>query len=206
MKPYFATKRFVSFCLPLYLLFGIEPLAMSSQAEDKQSVKDRIVVEALIRLPSVDVNANGDLKQTVLRYVESLGDDPKQIEIARKLKLTGLSDRLMSKAVDWGMSTQSVQALELVAQQDGLDVLKKRLCDSAPTEATFTLARIASLSNKREFLQMQEEILGDIEVNKFVRTEAVVSLARNNTFHPKLMQLVRDGKVPEEAKTLLGPI
>jgi putative heme-binding domain-containing protein len=205
MKPYFATKHFIQFCLPLYLLFGDALLATSSESADKQAVKDRIVVEALMRLSSVDVNANGELKQTVLRYVESLGDDPKQIEIARKLKLTGLSDRLLSKAVDWGMSTQSVQAVELVAQQDGLDVLKKKLCDATPNEATFTLARIASLSNKREFLQMQEEILSDLNVNKFVRTEAVVSLARNNSFHPKLVQLVRDGKVPEEAKTLLGP-
>jgi putative heme-binding domain-containing protein len=186
-------------------MFCTAQWAKSSDTTDKQKIKDRIVVESLMRLPNVDANENGELKQTALRYVESLGDDPKQIEIVRKLKLKGLSARLLSKAVEWGMSTQSVQAVELVAQQDGLEVLKKKLCDANPTESTFTLARIVALSNKREFLQLQEEILSDRDVNKFIRTEAVVSLSRNNSFHPKLVQLIRDGKIPEDAKTLLGP-
>jgi hypothetical protein len=95
---------------------------------DKPSVKDQIVVEALMRLPDVDVNADAELKQTALRYVASLGDDPKKIEIIRKLKLKGLSDQLLAQAVAWGMSTQAVQAVELVAQQDGLDVAQEASC------------------------------------------------------------------------------
>lgn len=193
------------FGLPLFMLLGVAPGVMSFEPTDKPSVKDRIVVEALMRLPDVDVNADAELKQTALRFVASLGDDPKKIEIIRKLKLKGLSEQLLAQAVAWGMSTQAVQAVELVAQQDGLEALKSKLCDAAPTESTFTLARIASLSNKREFLQLQEEILQNADANKFVRSEAVVSLARNATNHPKLLQLAKDGKIPEEAKTLLGP-
>ncbi|XZE19019.1 c-type cytochrome [Pirellulaceae bacterium SH449] len=171
----------------------------------KQAVRDRIVVEALTRLPSVDVNANDELKQTVLRYIDSLGDDPKQIEIARKLRLSGLTDRLLSKAMEWGMSTSSVQAVELIAQQEGLELIKRKLCDASPTEETFTLARIVSLSNKREFLQLQEELLSGQEASKFVRSEAVVALARNTAYHPKLVELVRAGKIPDDTKMLLGP-
>lgn len=205
MRHTFSAKLFLPLGLPLCILLGDAPWAMSFDSTDKPSVKDRIVVEALMRLPDVDVNADAELKQTALRYIASLGDDPKKIEIVRRLKLKGLSDQLLAQAVEWGMSTQAVQALELVAQQDGLDSLKSKLCDAAPTESTFTLARIASLSNKREFLQLQEEILQNTDANKFVRSEAVVSLARNASYHPKLVQLVKDGKIPEEAKTLLGP-
>lgn len=207
----FSTKRLFLVALSFGLAFhagsgpGRSHLLETDDAASKQSVRDRIVVEALTRLPSVDVNSNEELKQTVLRYIESLGDDPKQIEIARKLRLSGLSDRLLSKAIEWGMTTQSVQAVELIAQQEGLELIKQKLCDSDPTEATFTLARIASLSNKREFLQLQEEILSGYESSKFVRSEAVVALARNTAYHPKLVQLVRDGKIPDDAKTLLGP-
>jgi len=205
MKLFFPSRHLALACLPFCILFHGLSTAKSAEPNDQQAVRDRIVVEALMRLPSVDVNTNEELKLTVLRFMDSLGDDPKQIEIARRLKLAGLSDRFMKKALDWGMSTASVQAVELIAQQDGLDTIKNKLCVQDPTEATFTLARIASLSNKREFLQMQEDILQNTDANKFVRTEAVVSLARNASYHPKLVQLIKDGKIPEEAKTLLGP-
>lgn len=205
MRHTFSAKQLLPFGLPLFMLLSVAPGVMSFEPTDKPSVKDRIVVEALMRLPDVDVNADAELKQTALRFVASLGDDPKKIEIIRKLKLKGLSEQLLAQAVAWGMSTQAVQAVELVAQQDGLDALKSKLCDAAPTESTFTLARIASLSNKREFLQLQEDLLQNTDVNKFVRSEAVVSLARNASYHPKLLQLAKDGIIPEEAKTLLGP-
>lgn len=198
-------KYLFTVALPILFVAGGASYPRTFDNVDKQKVKDRITVEALMRLPNIDVNENAALKETALRYVESLGDDPKQIEIVRKLRLKGLADRMLTQAVAWGMSTQSVQAVELVAQQDGMEVLKSKLCDTSPTESTFTLARIASLSNKREFMQMQEEVLSNPDVNKFVRTEAVVSLARSNAFHPKLIQLLRDGKIPEEAKALLGP-
>ncbi len=47
---------------------------------------------------------------------------------------------------------------------------------------------------------MQEEVLSNPDVNKFVRNEAVVSLARSNAFHPKLIQLLRDGKIQRKQK------
>ncbi len=198
-------KYLFTVALPiLFVAGGASYPELSTMLINKRS-KTALTVEALMRLPNIDVNENAALKETALRYVESLGDDPKQIEIVRKLRLKGLADRMLTQAVAWGMSTQSVQAVELVAQQDGMEVLKSKLCDTSPTESTFTLARIASLSNKREFMQMQEEVLSNPDVNKFVRTEAVVSLARSNAFHPKLIQLLRDGKIPEEAKALLGP-
>ena len=116
---------------PLWLSLGIAiaiPVgySLSVAAEDStsdQSRRDRIVVEALMRLDDVDVNADPKLSQAVRRYLNQLNNDPSQLKVIQKLKIGGLSDKLVDLAVSWGANTQSVQAMDLAIDQGSLPSL-----------------------------------------------------------------------------------
>jgi putative heme-binding domain-containing protein len=179
-------------------------VAAYGDSNEEQRKRDRIVVEAMMRLDGIDANTNPKLLESVKRYVESLGNDTKQIEIVRKLKVSGMADKLIERAPGWGMSTQAVQAIDLAAEQGGVAKIRETLSMKEPDERAMAICRIAALSNKKDLMQMQESLLDSGDTSKAVKAEAAVALARSEANHAKLIQMTKDGKVPESARVLIG--
>jgi putative heme-binding domain-containing protein len=171
---------------------------------DDQSRRDRIVVEALMRLDDVDVNADPKLAGAVRRYLSQIQNEPSQLKIIQKLKVTGLGDHLVEMATQWGASTQSVQALDLAIEQGSLPGVKKLLTTKEPDERAIALSKVLSLSNRKEVLETLIALIQDDNVAKSIKVDAAVGLSRSKAMHPVLVRLAKAEKLPDDAKNLIG--
>lgn len=183
--------------------WGTGSSAIASES-DEQSRRDRIVVEALMRLDGVDVNANPKLSGAVKRYLSKIQDDPSQLKVIQKLKVAGMGEHLLGRIAAWGVSTPSVQAIDLALEQGSSDAIRTALSAEQPTEASLTLAKVLALSNRKEAHDLQRNLLETPTVTKSVRVDAAVGLARSKPMHGLLIELARKDQMPNEAKILIG--
>jgi len=169
--------------LSLTTISVLSSFALGSDLSER-SRRDRIVVEALMRLEDADLGSNPKVQEAVKRYLASIQDDPSQIRVIRKLKISGMSDHLLDKAIQWGANSNSVQALDLaLADEDAKSKLINQLHAKSPDERTLSLSRILSLSNRKDLLDLQSSLLESEEVNKAMRVAAALALFRNKGSH-----------------------
>jgi putative heme-binding domain-containing protein len=187
------------------LSLAVPPVATRAlDTSTEQAKKDRIVVEALLRLENVDVNADAKLKSAVQRHLGTLKDDPSQLKIIQKLKIQGMADSLVERAGAWGTSSNAVQALDLAVEQGALPSLMKQISTKAPDEKTKTLARTLALSNRKDVLEQMALMLESSEASKEIRVEAAVCLSKSKAMFGKLIDLAKEGRIPLEAGPLIG--
>ena len=166
--------------------------------------KDQIVVEALMRLDNVDIQSDTKLSQAVQRHLSQLKNDPSQLKIIQKLKVTGLGDRLIDLAALWGENSQSVQALELAIEQGALTGLSKSLMAKDPDDRTLALSKVLTLSNKKAVHDLRRALIDDSSVSKVIKVDAVVGLSKSKGLHGMLIELAKANKLPAEAQILIG--
>lgn len=171
---------------------------------DEQSRRDRIVVEALMRLDGVDVNADPKLSGAVKRYLGKIQDDPSQLKVIQKLKISGMGEHLLGRIATWGVSTPSVQAIDLALEQGSSDTIRTTLSAEQPTDAAMTLAKVLALSNRKDAHDLQRALIENASVSKSIRVDAAVGLARAKTTHGILIDLAKKDQLPAEAKILIG--
>jgi putative heme-binding domain-containing protein len=168
------------------------------------SSRPETVIEALMKLESVDLDSSPRLAQMVRAYIERLGNDPRQLKILQKLRVSGLTDQLIDRAASWGPSTQAVQAIDMALESGGGSKLWERLSAKEPSDAAQALSKNLSLSNRREAIELQRKLLENDAVAKSIRVEAAVGLSRNKANHPLLIELARVEKLPAESRPLIG--
>ncbi|MEQ1827832.1 MAG: PVC-type heme-binding CxxCH protein [Pirellula sp.] len=176
----------------------------SNDSASEQPKRDRIVVEALMRLDDLDVQADDKLMQAVRRHLGQLKDDPSQLRMIQKLKVPVTTERMIELALAWGANTQSVQALDLAAEQGGLAKLVKLLSTKDPDERIVSLSKVLSLSNRRDVHDALLSLIEQEGVAKAVKVDAAVGLARNKSMHSKLIELAKADKLPVDAKMVIG--
>ncbi len=178
--------------------------AVATSPDNEQARRDTIVVEALMRLDNIDIQADPKLMQAVQRHIGTLKNDPSLLKIIQKLKVTGMVDRLVDLAATWGENTQSVQALELAIEQGALEGLTKSLTAKAPDERTLALSKVLTLSKGKQIQDLRLMLIDDGNVSKVIKVDAAVGLSRMKGFHTKLIELAKADKLPSEAKMLIG--
>lgn len=172
--------------------------------DTEQARRDKIVVEALMRLDGVDIHSDPKLEKAVQRHLSELKNDPSQLKIIQKLKVTGLSERLVDLAALWGENTQSVQALELAIEQGALSGLSKSLMAKEPDDRTLALSRVLMLSSKKPVQDLRLALIDDNNVSKAIKVDAVVGLSKSKGLHGRLIELANANRLPGEAKILIG--
>jgi putative membrane-bound dehydrogenase-like protein len=177
------------------------PLAESGEPNP---LRDRILVESLMRLDDIDVNGNDKLLQSVRRHLSQLKEDPSQLKIIQKLKIVGLADRLVELALGWGANTQSVQAVDIAVEQGSLPTLVQKLSGLSPDEKTVALSKLLSLSNRRDVQDALAKLIDQDGVDKSIKVDAAVGLTRNKSMHEKLIELARANRIPNDAKSIIG--
>ncbi len=163
------------------------------------------IVEALMRLEGIDVNASPKLASLVRKYISDAGQDPGQLKVLQRLKVRGLADQLLDRAAAWGASTQAVQAIDLALETGGVDGLRKLLEEKEPSEKSVALSKSLSLSGRKEAIDLKKSLLESETVSKSMKVDAAVGLLRNKASQAFLITLAKTDRLPLEAKPLLGP-
>jgi putative membrane-bound dehydrogenase-like protein len=168
--------------------------------------RDRIVAESALRLGDIDVNTDPRLAAAVRRYVATLGDDPKQLKIIKQSKIMGMTHRLLELATIWGQSTQAVQSLDIALEQGVGPELEKKLTASNASSNEISFAKLLGLSKRGDAKSILRRVLVDPTTISQVRMDAAIGLADSVAGQKFLIELAKSGKLPAEAKLLIGPV
>lgn len=174
----------------------------SSQPNDRS---DTLMVEALMRSDRAAKDLDPTLLAVIKRHVEQLGADPSQLRVLRKIRVPELDLILLERAAAWGATSQGLQALEIyISDSKNRQALLERLSAPTPTESELTLARILSLGNRRESVEMQRTLLESTQASKGVKAEAAIALARNKNTQQLVLDLAKKQAIPSEAMGLVA--
>jgi putative heme-binding domain-containing protein len=116
-----------------------------------------------------------------------------------------MEEHLLGLASAWGVSTQSLQALDLALEIGGAGALGQRLATRQPNDDALVLSKVLGLSNRKEAANLQMGILDSELSPKPIKVEAVLGLARNKNNHAYLIEATKSDRLPAESKSLLGP-
>ncbi len=163
------------------------------------------MVEALMRSDRAAKDLDPTLLAVIKRHVEQLGADPSQLRVLRKIRVPELDLILLERAAAWGATSQGLQALEIyISDSKNRQALLERLSAPTPTESELTLARILSLGNRRESVEMQRTLLESTQASKGVKAEAAIALARNKNTQQLVLDLAKKQSIPSEAMGLVA--
>jgi putative heme-binding domain-containing protein len=164
-----------------------------------------LVLDGLMRVDGININESPRLLELVRQEVKKMGNDPAQLKLLQKLKPLGMEEHLLGLASAWGVSTQSLQALDLALEIGGAGALGQRLATRQPNDDALVLSKVLGLSNRKEAANLQMGILDSELSPKPIKVEAVLGLARNKNNHAYLIEATKSDRLPAESKSLLGP-
>lgn len=181
-----------------------ERLAKESKAKDGAAA-ERIAIEAAVRL-GTDIEKDDKLKAIVKTYLGRLGKDPKQLRLIRQLKLQGYDEHLLQLIQSWGPGNDSVQALDIILNQGDRSLILAKLKGDVATPEMGALSKTLALSNGKNIAKALEDLLIHEQVPSQVKIDASLGLARNPAGQKRLIEMAKSGKLPGEAKVLVGPL
>ena len=165
----------------------------------------QLVLEGLMRIEGINVNENPRLSELVREQIKKMGNDPSQLKLLQRTKVSGMGDHLLSLAAAWGASTQSLQALDLALETGAAESLGIQLMSKEPSETVVALSKVLALSNRKEATNLQMSLLDSDFATKSIKVESAVGLARNKANHVYLVELAKSNRLPAESRPLLGP-
>ncbi len=165
----------------------------------------QLVLEGLMRIEGINVNENPRLSELVREQIKKMGDDPSQLKLLQRTKVSGMGEHLLSLAAAWGASTQSLQALDLALETGAAESLGIKLMSKEPSETVVALSKVLALSNRKEATNLQMSLLDSDFATKSIKVESAVGLARNKANHVYLVELAKSNRLPAESRPLLGP-
>ena len=180
-----------------YLLL-CSTLAVAAQPDAQQAAHDAKVVEALLRLKGVDVNASPQLKSAVLRHLETHRGTEKYVDLVRRIKVRGVEDELMRLAVRDSAATMGVQAATLLLEWDETERFSRLFSGDDPTVGTKAVEVLGFVGNRQALDLLQPLVTS--EVKRSVRVAAAIALGRNRNGQQFLLELVEQGSLPPDLK------
>ena len=176
----------------IFLTGGVE-----AQEGDPQAARDAATVEAALRLPGIDVNAPGRLRETVLRHLTRLQGTSRYVELIEKLQVRGLEDELIQLVAKQPDSTAGVAAAELLLRRDELARLQAVLDGQDRLAAQQWLGALGRV-NHPAALPLLQRVVSEPKQDNASRTAAAAALGRSRNGQLWLLERVKMQSLPAE--------
>ncbi len=174
-------------------------LAVTSPAcgDDAQAAKDATIVETLLRLKTVDVNANPKLKEAVLRHLELHRGTPKYVDLIDGLNVRGVEEDLLQLALADPASTEGVRAGTLLLKRGQAELIVAKIDGEDEDAATKAVSLLGYVGDK-EAMEILKPLAIDNQRSRPLRTAAANALGRSRLGERYLLRVVQDGRLPAD--------
>jgi putative heme-binding domain-containing protein len=189
------------FCLGLCVLGG----SVFAQDDDAQKAKDARVVKALLRIKEeIDFSAKPDAKAALLRHVARLENADEQVDLIERFKLAEAADLLAKTAIGGGDSSSAANAARLLIGFGKVEVLAAVLKGADDKKAIQAAYVLSNAGNDKVADELLTPVFDDEERAPEVRNAAAAGVARSKAGQEKLLELAREGKLPDFAKVTVA--
>lgn len=187
-----------------YAMFFVVALLLAASASAQevsslQRAKDRLKVQTLLRLEQFDLSDKPELKDAVLRHLDTLKGTDEYLELVGKFQLTEAKDELARLMIDKFDASQGVEAARLLAKLGQKDVLAAAIADKDETRAGKAISVIGQVGDA-SLNDLLLPVMDDAEQNVAMRSAALTAIGRNGPGQQLLLERVQAGKLPSELK------
>jgi len=156
------------------------------------------VTETLSRLDRGDFNTNPSVKTAVLAALATMRGTPDFVNLVRDFHLKGQNAALLEVAVQHPAEESGVEAMRLVLASDDLSQIHELL---GGTNAS-AIRAMEAVGNTREndVAPLLLPLVTAADRDTAIHRQAVHSLAQTQEGATDLLQLARDGKLPNDVK------
>ncbi len=157
-----------------------------------------VVTEAVSRLDRADFESNPTVKNAVSAAMEAVRGAPDFVNLVREFHLTGQNPALLQIAEQHPAEQSGVEAMRLVLASGDLSQIHELLRKTNSS----ALRAVEALGNTREndATPLLLSLVTAPESDTAIRRQAVRSLSRIRDGAADLLQLAREGKLPNDVK------
>jgi putative heme-binding domain-containing protein len=153
--------------------------------------KTLVASEAVSRIKNLDLAAHPELKSAVDRILDQAKGTVQYVRLIEKMNITDRLPELLAMAQANPESQMSVEAIKLLIDKSGADLLKKALASSDVNQASGTIRALgAARDNKTVPLLMP--ILRDKSKGDSLRRDAVTALGASRAGSKQLSSMAED--------------
>ncbi|HXT38671.1 MAG TPA: c-type cytochrome [Candidatus Angelobacter sp.] len=182
-----------------WVICGAALFALFAAAQAPDTERLNTMIEALNRLSPEQVTANPKLKAALDNVLGATRGTPQFVELVKKFDVRDQAPALIETAVRTTNSTTAAEAMRLVLQDGGGELVRKALDDENVTNATRIVAALGSTGGK-EIVPLLKPVVADSKREVSVRKQAVHALAQTQEGAVALLQLARDQELPDDVK------
>ena len=178
--------------LVLVLLFQAGLLG----AEEPQGGRDNLVIETLLRLDNIDVNANENLKATVHRFLKAHRAEERYFQIIEKFALRDFDRDLLSLAGEDSTSTAGVRGVGIVLRHNADAVAE--VLNGSDEKLAIGVAEALGIVGTTKATDLLRPLICDESKPASLRIAAANALGRQPTGQQQLLDFVVDMKLPQD--------
>src|SRR5439155_3808096 len=181
------------------LALGVQRLysqAAFDALEQGRPERTAIALEALGRLKGIDLEANPAVKAAVFKLLDQVRDRPEFVQVVRDFHLKGQEAGLLQFAGQHPQDPAAVDAVRLVLGQPTREILKTAL----ETTNAVGLIEAMARSGDKGILPWLMPVVTNASISLPLRKQAVVGLARVHEGAVELLEMAKQGKLPDDLK------
>ncbi len=177
--------------------------APASKNEAESIRRDRLLLEAMMKLPEQKLADRPELAGVVERVLERTQDRAERLRILKQVTTKDSAARLLDLGMSGEVDSTSVGAFEALLASDNGDELKALLM-SENVEVALKAAEVLSLCNGRGTVKLMTTLLNESKAPPEARMSAAKGLARTDAGAQVLLDAARAGKLPSEVRFVAG--
>ena len=192
-------------CVALFLCLGLVSLVAADADVNQQAAKDRVVVQALLRLENVDLAALPQAKEALLRQLRREPESEDFLTLVEKFELKELSGELMANASKQSDTTQGVEAARLLLKFDQLDKITEVLRDESNVHAAALLAALGRTDDLK-IVNTALDYAMDPQASPALRRAGIAAAGRFEQGQQRLLAFLQEGRFSEDLHVALANV
>lgn len=203
-------KLVLSICNWGVILAAAFVLLDASQAQDPpanplQARRDKILVEALLRLPKGNIKHDEKTDALVQRFLKSTTDGNLFLKVIEHYQPDESAELLWAFALSpKATDSTGVQAIEMCLNRNGKEIVENWLnANKAADGAHLTVSKIA-LANHPDIAALLSPLVVDVDAQGGVAVAAGQGMARSVPGQKMLIEDVKEGKLRGDVKALVA--
>ncbi len=184
-------------CLLLLLLCAPPRPCLAEEPSDAQAAKDATIIQALMRLKNIDVNANPKLKAVISRQLGRVKGTPEFLELVKRFRVREGNEELLRMTLDKPEDNTGVTAASLLLELEGSQLLHKALRGREDENSIAAIKALGLVGNPAA-IKLLGPLVTDESFSASRRNEAVAAIGKNRVGEKLLMQLVSTRQLPTE--------
>ncbi len=153
-----------------------------------------VVIEALSRLSSEQINGNPKLQAALKKVLEATRGTAQFVELSRKFHVTNESPALLEIAIQNSTNATGTDALRLIFENGDVGLLRNSLQGTNIASASNLAEALGNLGEKKS-VPLLEPLVTDLHRDTALRKHVVHALAQTQEGALALLSLAREGRI-----------